>query len=81
MKLQTALMINPEIGSLIRGGGGIRKARVSASGRGKRGGARMVYYWVKSRHQIYMLTAYAKAKADSLSDHEVASLRDLVKGL
>ena len=35
-RLQAALIANPELGDLIRGTGGLRKARWSAKGRGKR---------------------------------------------
>jgi mRNA-degrading endonuclease RelE of RelBE toxin-antitoxin system len=44
-RLQTALVIRPDIGDLIPGGGGLRKMRWSAQGRGKRGGVRVIYYW------------------------------------
>lgn len=35
---------NPEAGDVIPGSGGCRKVRWAASGRGKRGGARVIYY-------------------------------------
>jgi hypothetical protein len=57
-------------GDLIQGGGGIRKLRHAIQGRGKSGGVRAIYYWVKDDHQIYNLT-----------DKEVAILRELVKEL
>ena len=43
--LQTALYLRPEQGALIPGGGGLRKLRWGAEGRGKRGGVRTIYYW------------------------------------
>jgi hypothetical protein len=52
-----------------------------AQGRGKSGGVRAIYYWVKDRHQIYMLVVYPKSKKDDLSDQETAVLRELVKEL
>ena len=42
-ELQSALAKRPEIGKIIRGGGGIRKARWAGSGRGKRGGLRHLF--------------------------------------
>lgn len=53
--------------------------RYAAQGRGKSGGARVIYYWVKDNHQIYMLVVYPKSKKDDLTDKETAILRDLVK--
>jgi hypothetical protein len=79
--LQNALAEDPECGDLVQGGGGIRKVRHGAHGRGKSGGVRAIYYWVKDRHQIYMLVVYPKSKKDDLSDKETAILRDLVKEL
>ncbi len=80
-ELQNDLLDNPEIGDLIKGGGGIRKMRFGTTGRGKSGGIRVIYYWIKNDDQIYMLVAYPKSKKDSLSDKETAILRDLVKEL
>lgn len=80
-ELQTALVEDPERGDLIKGGGGIRKLRQAVQGRGKSGGVRVIYYWAKAHHQIYMLVVYPKSKKDDLSDKETAILRDLVKEL
>lgn len=46
--LQAALMAQPTAGDVIRGSGGIRKVRWAAEGTGKRGGLRVIYYWVQS---------------------------------
>ena len=42
--LQWVLMAKPDRGDLIRGSGGRRKIRWAGSGRGKRGGLRVIYY-------------------------------------
>ena len=42
-RFQVALMQSPKAGDVIRGGGGLRKLRWLAQGRGKRGGARVIY--------------------------------------
>ena len=80
-EMQNVLMEDPERGDIIKGGGGIRKLRHAVQGRGKSGGVRAIYYWVKDGHQIYMLMVYPKAKKDDLPDQEVAILRELVKEL
>ncbi len=80
-EMQNVLVAAPERGDLIQGGGGIRKLRYALQGRGKRGGIRAIYYWLKDDHQIYMLVIYPKSKKDNLSDKEVAILRELVKEL
>ncbi len=43
-QLQLHLLEQPERGDLIKGAGGLRKLRWAGSGRGKRGGIRVVYY-------------------------------------
>jgi hypothetical protein len=80
-QMQLALVENPAIGDLIRGGGGIRKLRYAVQGRGKSAGVRVIYYWLKDDFQIYMLLAYPKSSKDTLSDKEVALLYELVKEL
>ncbi len=42
---QQALVARPDAGRLIHGTGGLRKVRWAATGRGKRGGARIIDYW------------------------------------
>ena len=79
--LQNVLVENPARGDLIPGGGGIRKLRHALPGRGKSGGVRAIYYWIRDDHQIYMLLIYPKSKKDNLTDQETAVLREFVKEL
>ena len=79
--LQNVLVENPARGDILKGGGGIRKLRHALPGRGKSGGVRAIYYWIKDDHQIYMLLIYPKSKKDTLTDQETALLRELVKEL
>jgi hypothetical protein len=64
--LQAHLMAHPESGDVIRGSGGIRKARWAARGRGKSGGVRVIYYWATAAAQIYLLTLYAKSEQSDI---------------
>ena len=80
-KMQTDLVEDPESGDLIKGGGGIRKLRYTLRGRGKSGGVRVIYYWLKSTSMIYLLVVYPKSKKDNLTDKETAILREFVKKL
>jgi hypothetical protein len=79
--LQNEIAQNPEAGDLIPGGGGIRKVRFAAQGKGKRGGARLIYYWQKSRSRVYMLVAYTKAKQTGLDPEQAAFFKTMVKEL
>jgi len=68
----------PGSGKIIQGSGGIRKVRWSASGRGKRGGERIIYYWAARRSQIFRLYAYAKNERDDLTKVQLLTLRKAV---
>ena len=79
--LQQVLVVNPDAGDIVKGGGGIRKLRHALPGRGKRGGVRVIYYWLRKDGQIYMLLIYPKSKKDTLTARETAILFELVKEL
>lgn len=76
---QYRLAANPGLGALIKGGGGIRKIRVAIGARGKRGGARVIYYWAVRKDLILLLYAYAKNVSADLTPRQVAQLAKVVK--
>jgi mRNA-degrading endonuclease RelE of RelBE toxin-antitoxin system len=78
-EFQSRLAANPELGALIKGSGGIRKIRVGLSGRGKRGGARVIYYWAVRKNLILLLFAYPKNVTTDLSATQVSQLAKTVK--
>lgn len=78
-QLQQQLSARPEFGDLIKASGGIRKLRWSGSGRGKRGGIRVIYYYITHDMQIYMLYVYSKSNKDDLTPHQLKQLKKLVE--
>ena len=76
---QSRLAANPGLGARILGGGGIRKIRVALGSRGKRGGARVIYYWAVRKDLILMLFAYPKSESADLTPKQVAQLAKVVK--
>jgi len=76
--LQTALMLRPDAGRLIRGSGGLRKVRWNLPGGGKRGGLRVIYYW-DPPDTIYLLLPFRKSEQDDLTSDQLGVLRKLVK--
>jgi hypothetical protein len=73
---------NPESGDIIPGTGGVRKVRWSRAGSGKRGGARVIYFYHHADAPIYLLLAYAKAKREDMTPDEkkaVATLAAILK--
>jgi hypothetical protein len=79
-KLQLALIDDPELGSVIPGSGGIRKARWGMAGRGRRGGLRVIYFLRVRQGQIWMLTLYPKNVADRIPTHVLKQIRDEIDG-
>ena len=78
-QLQSELLRRPDRGAVIPGGGGIRKMRWGALGKGKSGGVRVIYYWYVQQARIYMLLIYPKNQQDNLTPDQLAMLRDLVE--
>ena len=79
--LQNLLLEKPDRGPVIAGTGGLRKLRVALPGRGKRGGARVIYYWQDERDRIFLLLIYPKGAKEDLTPKEKAILKLLVKEL
>jgi mRNA-degrading endonuclease RelE of RelBE toxin-antitoxin system len=78
--LQHHLNENPEAGDLIRESGGVRKLRWAATGRGKRGGLRIIYYLRSKQGEIWLLTLYAKDVAGSISGRTLKKIKEEIDG-
>lgn len=79
LTLQISLMERPDSGAVIPGGGGLRKLRWAGSGRGKRGGLRVIYYYVTAEGQILLLHLYAKNEMEDLSPALLKQLKQEVE--
>lgn len=64
---QAELMLNPHLGDVIQGTGGLRKIRVASKGKGKRGGSRIIYYFLDEKRRFYLLTIYGKNEMSDLN--------------
>ena len=73
-RMQEYLMVHPKAGDVIAGSGGCRKLRWALAGRGKRGGARVIYFLRVGADEIVLVTMYAKNVRD---DVDVGLLRKL----
>jgi hypothetical protein len=78
--LQLSLAVNPEAGDVIKGTGGVRKLRWAGSGRGKRGGLRVIYYLRLQNGQIWLLTVYAKNVKDSIPASILKKIKEELDG-
>ena len=77
--LQLHLMHRPESGDIIKGSGGIRKIRWAPTGSGKRGGARVIYYWAVDADTVLMLFAFQKNERADLTSAQLKQLASVVK--
>jgi hypothetical protein len=77
--LQHELVADPGAGDLIAGTGGLRKIRIAAKGKGKRGGARLIYFYFVAKDRIAMLLAYPKGVKDDLTVKEKRILAGIIK--
>jgi hypothetical protein len=76
---QNELAEQPEKGGPMSGCGGVRKVRLAARGKGKSGGARVTYLFLKSHDVIYLLYVFTKGDADNLSAEGKKAMRELAE--
>ncbi len=77
-ELQLYLCKNPDDGAIIPNSGGVRKMRWAVSGKGKRGGARIIYYFADKAGRILLLDVYAKNEKENLSADDIKDFKDAV---
>lgn len=76
--LQSALMLNPGAGAMIKGSGGIRKIRWNLPGSGKRGALRVIYYFDQPE-TVYMLFMNKKNEQEDLTPEQLKILKKAIK--
>jgi len=78
--LQVYLTMNPEAGDVMPGTGGFRKLRWSdeSRGKGKRGGLRVIYYFMNQQRQIWLFTLFGQNEAPDLTPEQKRQLRGAI---
>lgn len=79
--LQEQLLQNPQIGSVIRGTGKLRKMRFALPNKGKSGSSRVLYVDFVLAETIYLIFAYPKNEKDNLTDEERNNIKKLINKL
>ena len=74
-RLQMHLLAQPEAGDVIPGADGCRKLRWALAGRGKRGGAWVIYFLRLKSGEIVLVTLYAKNVRDNIDPKLLRDLR------
>jgi hypothetical protein len=77
--LQQTILDNPLAGDPIPGARGLRKMRAALGGRGKRGGARVIYFLWSARDCCYLVFAYAKNEQTDLTAAQMKMLGALMR--
>ena len=78
-ELKHTLLTNPKSGSVIQGTGGLRKIRFKAKGKGKRGGVRIIYYFLDQKDRFYLLTLYSKNEITDLTASQKNKLKQFME--
>lgn len=66
-ELEMYLCEKPDVGDVLEGTGGLRKVRWALDGRGKSGGARVIYLDIVFANHIYLITVFSKNEKSNLS--------------
>ena len=69
---------DPRAGDLIPGTGGVRKLRIALEGRGKSGGARLIYYHHNDAWPVLLLEVFAKNEKANLSKAQRNTLAKVI---
>lgn len=64
---------------LDQGAGGVRKVRMRLPGRGKSGGARVIYLHLETHAILYLLTIYTKKEQADLSSDQKKAISAVVE--
>lgn len=75
LSLLEFLTAHPQFGDVIPKGGGIRKIRWQAKGKGKRGGVRIIYYFLPRAEQVILMLIYGKNEMSNISPEMLKRLR------
>jgi hypothetical protein len=70
---------NPDAGDVVPGSGGVRKARWGSTGRGKRGGVRVIYFNHLANGEIWLLLVYGKSVRENISAHLLRQIKEEIE--
>ena len=81
IRLEKLLLKNPEAGAVIQGTNGARKIRLEYAGKGKSGGARIIYVDIVVKEAVYLLMAYSKGTRENISADDKKVIAKLISEL
>ena len=75
----TMIAADPSAGDVMTGTGGFRKIRFALEGRGKSGGARVIYYYCDAGIPVFLVQIYAKNEKANVSGSEKIALTKMAE--
>jgi hypothetical protein len=79
--IEATIIANPKVGATVAETGGVRKMRYPLPGRGKSGGARIIYYHRGAKGRVYMITVYGKDRKENLPTAELHAIQRLIRAI
>ena len=70
---------DPEAGDVVPGSGGVRKVRWGSTGRGKRGGVRVIYFNRLANGEIWLLLVYGKSVRENIPAHVLRQIKEEIE--
>jgi mRNA-degrading endonuclease RelE of RelBE toxin-antitoxin system len=79
--LQSHMQLNPQAGDVMPRTGGFRKLRWADGrrGKGRRGGLRVIYYWLMNDGQFWMFAIYDKDELEHLTADQEKVLKKAIE--
>src|SRR3954447_2448579 len=77
--LETDLVHDLEGGNVIKDAGGARKLRFALEGKGKSGGARVIYALYPTHQTVLLIRAYGKSGKSDLTPAEKKVIKELIE--
>ena len=81
IEMENAIASNPETHPVVSNTKGVRKARWSRPGMGKRGGIRVIYFYGLKLNAVFFIAAYAKNEKENVSNADKKDIRKIVESL
>ena len=79
MRLEQMINSNPKLGDVVVGTGGFRKVRFAFEGKGKSGGARVIYLDVAEIARVIFVDVYKKSEQANLPQEKIIALAKVSK--
>lgn len=80
-QLQQIILDNPQIGSVIKGTGRLRKMRFAIDGKGKSGSIRVTYVDFAAYGIVYLIYTYSKNKKENLTKAECHMYKKMIDAI